>query len=338
MGMRRLIGLQYLRGLAALGVVAYHAADRSGTHFSLGKAGVDLFFVLSGFLMWAITDERSRPGPFLSDRIQRIVPCYWIVTSVMLGGALLGLFPAVRLTGWHVMASYLLLPAISPSNGQVWPLLVPGWTLEYELAFYLLFAMVLLLPRRLQLGTLSALLLGLAITHAWIPGQQTMLRFYTDAHILEFLAGLWLAAGWQRGWLGDPRAASLLAGLAVMLLAAIRVIWPGAPDVAAYGPSAGLIVAAMLARESGDKDVPDIRLARLLGDASYSIYLWHTLAISVTLKLADRLHIPAAMAIPLHFAAGTAIGLLGYRLLERPIMLFLRRPKYRHGAPVPGGV
>jgi exopolysaccharide production protein ExoZ len=336
--MRRLIGLQYLRGLAALGVVAYHAADRSGTHFPLGKAGVDLFFVLSGFLMRAITDERSRPGPFLSDRVKRIVPSYWIVTSVMLGGALLGLFPAVRLTVWHVAASYLMLPAISPSNGQVWPLLVPGWTLEYELAFYLLFAAVLLLPRQLQLGTLSAILLGLAITHAWIPGRQTMLHFYTDAHILEFLAGLWLAAGWQRGWLGEARAAYLLAGLAVVLLVAIPAIWPAAPDVVAYGPSAWLIVAAMLARESEDRDVPNIPLARLLGDASYSIYLWHTLAISVTLKLADRLHIPAAMAVPLHFAAGTIIGLLGYRLLERPIMLFFKRPKYRRGAPVPGGV
>lgn len=144
--MKRLFGLQYLRGLAACAVVAYHAADRAQRPFAAGETGVDLFFVLSGFLMWAITDAHSRPGQFLIDRAKRIVPSYWIVTSVMLAGAIAGLFPAVRLTVTHIVTSYAFIPSISPSNGQVWPLLVPGWTLNYEAGFYLLFGAALCLP------------------------------------------------------------------------------------------------------------------------------------------------------------------------------------------------
>jgi len=336
--MRRLIGLQYLRGLAALGVVAYHAADRSGLAFPVGKAGVDLFFVLSGFLMWAITDERSRPGSFLADRIQRILPCYWIVTSVMLGGALLGLFPAVRLTLWHVAASYLLLPAISPSNGQTWPLLVPGWTLEYEAAFYLLFGLALLIPRRFQLGLLSAALLALSLAHIWVPRDRVMVFFYTDARLLEFLSGLWLAQAWRHGFLSRVATAPLLAGSAILLLIGIPFAVPAAPDTLLYGPPALLVVATMLTLESRAGGIPAIGPARLLGDASYSIYLWHTLAMSVTTKIAGHLHIPAVAAAAFHFLIGTGIGLAGYVLIERPIMAALKRPKYRHRVPVPGGV
>jgi len=163
--MTRLYGLQYLRGLAACAVVAYHAADRAQRPFTVGEAGVDLFFVLSGFLMWAITDADSRPGRFLADRAKRIVPIYWIVTSVMLAGALAGLFPAVRLSVAHVVTSYAFLPSVSPSNGQIWPLLVPGWTLNYEVGFYLLFGAALCLPRAVQLGMLTAVLIALA---AWL--------------------------------------------------------------------------------------------------------------------------------------------------------------------------
>ncbi|MEG8025680.1 acyltransferase [Sphingomonas aurantiaca] len=116
--MTRLYGLQYLRGLAACAVVAYHAADRAQRPFTVGEAGVDLFFVLSGFLMWAITDADSRPGRFLADRAKRIVPIYWIVTSVMLAGALAGLFPAVRLSVAHVVTSYAFLPRCRRATGR----------------------------------------------------------------------------------------------------------------------------------------------------------------------------------------------------------------------------
>lgn len=336
--MRRLLGLQYLRALAALGVVAYHASDRAGLAFAAGKAGVDLFFVLSGFLMWAITDARTTPGRFLADRIRRIVPSYWIVTTVMLGGALAGLFPAVELTGWHVAASYLFIPAVSPSNGEVWPLLVPGWTLEYEIAFYLLFTLTLPLPRRLQLGTLTAVLLLAAAAHPLVPPRAVPLAFLTHPHILEFLAGVWLAVAFARGLFDARGTLPLLAGAAALAIAALLALAPDWPDAALYGPPAVLIVAAVLAAEQRPGGVADIAPLRLLGDASYSIYLWHTLAISVTAKVAEVTHLAPAIAMPLHIVAGTVTGLVAFAVIERPLLHALRRPLWRRGVPVPGGV
>ena len=331
--MKRLYGLQYLRGLAACGVVAYNAADRAGRPFAAGEAGVDLFFVLSGFLMWAITDAASRPGSFLADRAKRIVPSYWIVTSVMLAGAFAGLFPAVRLTIAHVVASYAFVPAISPSNGQVWPLLVPGWTLNYEVGFYLLFGAALCLSRKVQLAALTVVLLGLAIIHPLVDSHHVLLRFYSDPHILEFLGGLWLAQAWQR---------RLSAGMgpwlmgATLVLFALSLMLPHEwPKAIRYGLPALTTVAAMLAYERRPAGVPDVPALRLLGDASYSIYLWHTLVMSVTTKLAAKLHLAGASAILLHFVAGIAIGLLAYLVIERPLMRHFHRRRYRHGAPVP---
>jgi exopolysaccharide production protein ExoZ len=323
--MKRLYGLQYLRGFAACGVVVYHAADRAGHPFAAGEAGVDLFFVLSGFLMWAITDATSRPGGFLADRARRIVPSYWIVTTVMLAGAVAGLFPAIRLTVAHVVASYAFVPAISPSNGQVWPLLVPGWTLNYEAGFYALFALVLYLPRRVQLASLTVVLLALASAHPLAGAQDVRLRFYTDPHILEFLGGLWLAEAWRQGRFSGAWSGAAWGVATVALFALALALPPDWPKALRYGAPAIAAVAATLAYERRGAGIPDVPPLRLLGDASYSIYLWHTLAISVTAKLAMRLHLGTVPGMVLHGVAGIGIGLLGYGLIERPIIRYFQR-------------
>ena len=71
--MNKLYGIQYLRGFAALAVVIFHAAERAGHHFAIGAAGVDVFFVISGFIMWIIADGRTlTPAKFIADRLKRI--------------------------------------------------------------------------------------------------------------------------------------------------------------------------------------------------------------------------------------------------------------------------
>src|SRR5690606_15242718 len=101
--MKTLYGIQYLRAFAALAVVVFHAAERTGLHFAIGAAGVDVFFVVSGFIMMAISDRRPmQPVAFLRDRLLRIAPSYWIVTSIMIIGAAAGLFPNLKLDIAHV--------------------------------------------------------------------------------------------------------------------------------------------------------------------------------------------------------------------------------------------
>ncbi len=335
--MRRLSGLQYIRGVAACAVLAYHAADRAGVRLGLGEAGVDLFFVLSGFLMWAITDETSRPAGFLLDRLKRIVPGYWAATSVMLAGALVGLFPAVRLSVGHVSASYAFLPWTSPSNGQVWPLLVPGWTLNYEMAFYGLFSLVLLRPRQHQIGLLTMLLAGLGLAGWVLRPESTAMRFYTDPHILEFLGGLWLGRLWEKGG-PTPAMAPMLAMAAGMGFLLSQMLPAGWPKPMLFGLPALLAVTAVLAFERRHGGVRGWPLLERLGDASYSIYLWHTLALSVSARVAHMLGLATAPAIALHVAAGLFAGLGGYHLVERPTMRVFAAQRRRQAVPVPEAV
>ncbi len=121
---KRLYAIQYLRAVAALGVVVFHAAERTGTHFAIGAAGVDIFFVISGFIMWVLAGTRTTtPAAFLRERIERIVPLYWIVTGVMIQGALFGLFPNLQLTPGYVLSSLFFIPAARPApatSGRCW--------------------------------------------------------------------------------------------------------------------------------------------------------------------------------------------------------------------------
>lgn len=335
--MRKLVGLQYLRGLAAVAVLLFHAAQRTGWRFHAGEAGVDLFFLLSGFLMVAITSSESRPSSFLADRIRRIVPVYWIATSVMLVGALAGAFPKLRLEAGHIVASYLFVPWCSPVTGDAWPLLIPGWTLNYEMMFYLLFASLLPLGRPLRQVSILTLLFGLLVLVgiATDPGSAIG-RTYTDPILLEFVGGCWLGLLWKRPgewprWLGWWTAM-----VAIAAIGAMAVLAPQVDRALGFGMPAALLLASVLALERRGR-VGEWRLPLLLGDASYSIYIWHTLAISVMVKLCGRIGLGSIPTMTIATLGGIAVGLMGYWLIERPILRWFRERRYVRGVPVPAG-
>lgn len=335
--MRKLLGLQYLRGLAALAVVLFHAIGRAGGNFHAGEAGVDLFFLLSGFLMVAISGPETRPLAFLADRARRIIPVYWIATSVMLLASMVGLFPKVQLEAGHVLASYLFVPWTSPSNGSVWPLLVPGWTLNFEMAFYLLFAALLPFGGQVrQIAVLTVMLAGLVMLRPIADPANAIATFYTDPMLLEFAGGCWLGILWKRP--GDwPR----WMGWGTVLIALAMIAWAGfyaakINRAIGFGIPAALLLASVLALERR-RPIGEWRLPLLLGDASYSIYIWHTLAISVTIRLSWRLDLPIVASIVIGIIGGIAAGLIGYWLIERPILAWFRERRYVRGVPVPAG-
>ncbi len=332
--MSRLLGIQYLRAAAALGVVIFHAAERAGGHFVIGAAGVDVFFVISGFIMWVLAEMRQpAPATFLRDRIERIVPLYWIVTAIMVAGALAGLLPSIRLTVGHGIGSLMFVPHISPSNGQIWPLLVQGWTLNYELFFYAVFAAVLMLAASKRLPAIAAIFAALVIAGLLLQPQAPVFKTYTSPLLLEFLMGICVGKLWL-----ERRMPSARTGLALMIVALggfafVAITYIGF-NAFILGPLASLLLIGVLAVEASGH-MPRSNTAAYLGDASYSIYLWHTMAISVVAKFGMLLSLPPLAVFAIATLSGTAIGVAAYEMLEKPITAFLKKRRRRQRQTIP---
>ena len=329
--MKTLYGIQYLRAVAALAVVVFHAAERSGGSFRIGAAGVDVFFVISGFIMWVMSDSRPlTPARFMLERIQRIVPIYWIVTAVMIAGALTGLFPNMRLTLDHLFGSLFLIPVRSPSNGEIWPILVQGWTLNFEMFFYALFAISLAVARRMRLVFLLGIFAAFAL-YGWVfHPQSAILMTYTRPIILEFVAGALIGELWLKGRL--PRTAIALP-LFIAAFSGFSAIQLMQLDFNEFicGPLAVALVLGTLSLERGGA-MPDMPLLTYLGNGSYSIYLWHTLAISVVAKVAQSLAFSPLAAVTLSTAVGVLLGVAGYEIVEKPLRGLLRNLSWRRRA------
>lgn len=337
-----IVSLQYLRAVAALMVVAFHATEKLGAMtgnddaptFTAGLAGVDIFFVVSGFIMLATTRGKDvTPADFARRRFERIVPLYWLLTALVLVVVLSrpGLLATATFDGAHVAASFLFVPWPHPAMDAHLPLLVPGWTLNYEMAFYILFAASLLLPARWRVAALVAVLSAAAFAGLFVTAD-TILAFYTDPIILEFAAGLLLASVWQRGLAISRISALCLVGIGLLLLYLgsgsdlPRVVWAGIP---------ALLIVTGVVHADGTTDQPPLRLPMLLGDASYSIYLSHVIALPVLGKAwiaagygAAGLEGPAFLALALIVSAMVGAGFYG--AAERPLMrVFAARRRKR---------
>src|SRR5579863_980395 len=143
---KEIFAIQYLRGMAAVIVVLHHIFSTRGLEYLFlpwfGGFGVDIFFVISGFIMWQTTAAvEIGPVEFWRRRIIRIVPLYWIFLTVLLIAA--SLLPSVLYTTVinpeSTIKSFLFVPYYHESQKIIAPILIPGWSLNYEMFFYFLF-------------------------------------------------------------------------------------------------------------------------------------------------------------------------------------------------------
>jgi peptidoglycan/LPS O-acetylase OafA/YrhL len=345
----KLLHVQWLRGLAALSVAALHAqhdaaglAERLGAGFAPydrvpWAAGVDAFFVISGFIMVHASrrffEAPGAAGTFLARRAARIVPLYWAVTSLYLGVAFLasGLVNSAVLEPWPVAASYLFIPFARP-DGSAQPVYSLGWTLNYEMFFYALFALTLAWPLRKAVPGLAALMAGLVLLGQLLPLPQPF-GFWTDPIILEFVFGLALGLIRAEGirLSGPVRAALVAAGLALL---AMNLVPPDGPAGLARPLGWGLPVALLVAAAAlgGDRPGPAPRILQLgaaLGDASYALYLIHPFVIRALSELAARTDLGAMVGpwgyIFLALAGSVLVALAVHRWFERPLTELARR-------------
>jgi len=325
---KRLGSIQRLRALAALSVALFHAGQWSGLDFAVGAAGVDMFFVISGFVLWTATESRPvTPGGFLAARAARVAPLYWIANLAV--AALVLWRPRamtmVHLAPVHMTLSMLFIPHQDPW-GNPFPLLSSGWTLNYEAFFYLAFALALAGPRERRLQVLSCILVATAIGGFGYPDLYQLLA---NPMLLEFLIGVGLARLWAKGDLRrlDPRWGWAAAGLGGLMLLGLQI--GGVRDdfwrPLLWAPPVTLIVAGALTLEAAGP-LRSGRIGRALehlGDASYSLYLCQLPVVSVLHWLTPGLS-PWIRA-PQGFALSVVAGLACYRLIERPICRALPR-------------
>jgi exopolysaccharide production protein ExoZ len=324
-----LVYIQVLRFLAAFAVVAFHAwgvapegykvADSAAAFvLSHGGRGVDLFFVISGFIIYYATHRASDDAAkFLRRRVERIVPLYFFVTFAvtLLGVTLPEMFGTLDwFTVRHVLKS---LAFISFTDGGM-PVVYVGWSLEYEMYFYLTAALLMALTQNVW-RNIVVLFSALAILGQG-PGVAAAMgpyAFFIDPLILEFVLGVVVGIVFVKGRIEWPALAAAACAIIAVLAAdpASRVITSGLP-------SACLVVAAAFAsRKRSAPSWPERALARL-GDASYSIYLVQVNTVSLATMAIVAL-IPGIAPLLLVLATScivTALGLLLNIFVERPAL------------------
>jgi exopolysaccharide production protein ExoZ len=335
---RRLYSLQVLRALAAVAVVFSHfqfdmaryVTQETGLpNLVIGNAGVDLFFVISGFvIVYASEHMFAQPAgqwTFFQHRLVRIVPLYWIVTTVYIAIAALAPVFEKSYSAATILGSYFFIP-VPRLDGIVEPIVGQGWTLNYEMLFYGVFAVAVAAPRRLAVAATTFFLIGLVFIGHFVVELPTAVAFWADPIIVEFIFGMGIALAYRQGVrLPRPGAIALVAAGFILF-----ALFPtgGAPRALVWGIPASLIVAGSVFG-SFALDARGWRIPIIIGNASYALYLVHSFAVRGTLFGAKAMSLDVATAPWLYlFVAVTAaviLGIIVHYTLERPLIAALRR-------------
>lgn len=318
-----LMSVHLLRALAAWLVVGHHFMQlffNFEAHNALeylfvekGGVGVDVLFVISGLVIFLMTaDKPQTPWRFMLMRLARIVPAYWFYTLLLasLVMAVPTMFPDARLELSHVLLSMLFIPAQHPAGYGVYPLLDVGWTLNFVMLFYALFAVALLVPEAYRLWLVAALLY--LVCYIVAPAYDLASGFYRNDIILDFLMGVVIGMLYRRGMCRAKAWVPLLG-----IVVALAAIYQGAdlPRTLEWGVPSAILVISCVTLEPYFKGA---RFLKRLGDCSYSVYLIHVLVLCAGFWVVKRTGADP-YAILSACILVTALGAFAsYQWLEKP--------------------
>jgi exopolysaccharide production protein ExoZ len=351
--------LQILRFVAAALVLVSHVQHEAlkSAFLSLGAyhpwngiylaGGVDIFFVISGFIMYAIgSGEFGKAGAakrFMLRRIVRIVPPYWLFTSAMILAAIVFRDHVTHsaLSIDHILASYFFLP-YDNAYGKAYPVLMLGWTLNYEFFFYVIFALALLFGKRIGLFVVFGIIGCFGLLGATGVLDKLPFSFWGNPIVFEFLFGIVLAMMHERGSRLSSVAGWLLAaaGFAAMWILNdlgvagnywnARIFWMGLPALA--------ICAGVVLRKNPEPGAVKNWFV-LLGDASYSIYLSHPFALNAVALLWKSTGVRNAwIYVTVACLASLLVGVLVHLMIEKPMTAYLNKMIDRRLGQRRGGV
>lgn len=340
-----------LRGCAALLVVFHHSREQIDSFAgelptTIGTAGVDIFFVISGLVMIVATSGRAmtRAG-FLAHRIRRVVPLYWFIT--LLTAAVVIIAPSLmKNTSFSLPSlgqSLAFWPHYNADKGNLSPLVKLGWTLNFEMLFYSLFALFLPVRDTLRLACVGIVIFTLITINIVFSPVSAPLRFWGQSIALEFVLGMAIGIVVTRGSLGKMTipVALLCIGIGVIALAALadapvdRILSRGLPSAA--------IVLGLVAAEWNSKPLLTGQVMAILGNASYAIYLGHLFAVRAAGVAWHKAHLPevgfgpAVAFVCISIVGGIIAGLLLHFAVERPLASKFSRRASTFGRGSPSG-
>ncbi|WP_024517122.1 acyltransferase [Bradyrhizobium sp. Tv2a-2] len=315
-----LFNLQILRGIAAVGVVFYHTGFLLGGDHHTEFFGVSTFFVISGFIMcWITRDDADR---FLRKRFERIVPFYWACTFALI---FLTFKLPLDLMSWqfvtYLARSLLFLPSLD------FPVLHVGWTLNFEIYFYLVFAVALWINQRFAPLIAATFIYGVLLLDSVGIGGF-LVHYYSHDYIRYFLYGIAVYYGWVALSRFAPRWPTIIIGItAIVICYGSQFVKPWVPDLTLLAHAPIIIVTSALFLESSGV-VVRWRPLVLIGDASYAIYLTHliffTMAESHAIRHGETLPKNSVQVMLLWVAASIAIGVCVHLYVEKPMLRRIR--------------
>ncbi len=354
--MKPIVNIQFMRAVAALSVMFYHFSlqyqainpGQSNGFYDLfnliGYAGVDFFFVISGYIMWITTSSTSRKpsvSGFAYKRLSRVYLGYWPYFLLVL--IILYIYPQLKPANANMWGSFFLT---EPKTTHL--VLQVAWTLQYELYFYFLFGLMMLLPSKHKLSAVWVLVCLIVVyqiyTRLLSPNLDTpfsVADFLLSPYCLEFFAGCLLGAFYQSKRLNFLWP--LILGLGLLgftLYYQTQVIQQSLIShdyvimrVCLFGLSATLIMAALIELEKRGR-VMSKNFSLVLGGASYSIYLSHTIAVALTIAFGWQSWVQQNSQSPglwigLFMLMTVIYSVLHYLFIEKPLMVFSHKIKQR---------
>lgn len=331
-----IICIQYLRAIAALLIVYQHAREFIPEHFTNlkyfnGECGIDIFFVISGFIM-TLTATGAAPRDFLLRRLTRIAPLYWLfsVLAVALFFVARPLAGNIDVTVQTLVMSLLFIPHESLTHpGKIWPILPQGWTLMYEMFFYVTFALLLFLPVHKRIVVIGLAYLGLAGLGVLLPLTNIPVVYVlTNPILLEFVGGMVVGHLSLR-----KRQLPFLIGTVLLVTGTGWLVvecFSETPRLFVRGVTAFMIVLGAVSMEKR-REVLKIGFLRLLGDSSYSIYLSHLFMLQIFTAAWSKVGFAhSGNTYALSYAVCSVAfsawaGSLVYKSIERPMLRASRK-------------
>lgn len=306
--------LEALRFFAAISVVLYHIP-----FVGIGNFGVDIFFIISGYIMMLSTAENKSLTAFYLKRAIRIFPLYYLVTILVF---LISVFSPDLLKNttsnfMHLVYSLAFIPFDKNGVGHQ-PIIAVGWTLNYEIYFYLLFGLAMWVSSSHRaILTFFALLIGYVFFNMFDSFLKTV---YGDLIVFEFGLGILL----YESLLNKNTVRILTFSLVIITFLAYEQVIPN-HRLFYFGFPAFLIMYVFV-RAVSNRRVPDFFV--LLGGSSYSVYLTHSFVIRFFDRVLKWFDVPPLgselLVSVIVLICSVFVGYLTFTIFEKPSIKFLR--------------